>query len=132
MNEIEKQNTQKLMEYLHTDFVAWRDQREAEQSGLWNDPVTEKDWCLQRLGVAYESFNRWKNGHSPVGSLNALRIAIHIGNQRPLEIMGFDPVPADLWDILVSLPNADPADREAIRAILKGGVKQVLYPMQGD
>lgn len=131
MNDLERRNTLALMQYLHADFETWKKGEEAKQIGLWNPPITEKDYCNKRLGVPYVSFNHWKLGDNPVGKLNALKIAVSLGDPKPLEIMGFDPIPEDLWDIVVRLPATDPERRAKIRSILQGGERQALSLVQG-
>lgn len=133
MDSADRAKLEELMAWLLQDFKTWKveeEQRAAESKDsptaweLWqiNTVITEKDYCAKRLGVPYESFNRWKNGHSPISPINILRIAINLRNTKPLEIFGFDPVAPDLWDILIELPRTSDTDRAVIRRILDGSI----------
>ena len=129
MNE-QEQKTQQLMDFIYADFQVWKQTKiaDAHERGekLWEDPDV-KTYCYKRLGVPPESLSRWTNRLSPVGPMNLLKIAIALGDETPLRIFGFDPLPADLWGILTRLPSATPEERQRIQAIL--GEKQPGYRM---
>jgi hypothetical protein len=122
MNSEERKKTEALLKYLHEDFENWRRERKeaagTDTKQLWEE-VTEKTYCIERLHIPYESFNRWKRLMSPVSEINLLRIALSLRDTRPLEIYGFPTVDPALWEILVSLPSAAPEDRAAILRILE-------------
>jgi len=121
MNDTEKAKMGRLMTYLNQDFHNWkrelREHAAAEGRQVWDEP-TEKDYCAKRLSISYESFNRWKNMRNPISDINVLRIAIQLRDTEPLRIWGFNAVPEDLWEILVRLPDTEPAERRKIMNIL--------------
>lgn len=133
MNEQDK--TKALMEFLYKDFQHWKQQQldhaHALGQQIWGD-IDEKQYCSERLHVPYESFNRWKNRNTPVSEINLLRIAISLGDEEPLRIYGFDPLPRDLWDILVRLPQTQPEDRKAIRRIVTQTEDRTNVMVAGD
>jgi hypothetical protein len=125
-----KRKTVELIEYLYQDYRQWRDSLilSAEQRGekIWEEPDLKR-YCAERLqGLPYESFMRWKAQHTPVSEVNLLRIALALGETKPLEIYGFEALPRELWAVVVNYSKADPDQRKRVRSILEGCNNEVV------